>query len=151
MSQQVSVGQADDGSRAQGRDDVVVVLGQRGVGDQQDHQVGRADDVVHLAEGAVGFVEAFRARGGAGGRPRAQAHGDHDGGARQGVTQIQRLCPALGAPADHPDAFDSGERFRKKREQPAPAGQYPLVGAGQVEIDEIEHLRFHVAVVRGVR
>src|SRR6185437_11449533 len=89
----------------------------------------------------VGFREPF----GASPRERCrfgpEADRDADAGARERVTQVQRLRASLRSPADHADRVDSDECFTQKREEVSASGEHPLTGAGEVDVEEVEQLR----------
>jgi hypothetical protein len=74
MAEQEAVREADGRAGLQGREDLLVVGGEGGVGDQQDHQVAVGGDGEPVAECAVLLGEAVRA--GVGGRRRAGAQSD---------------------------------------------------------------------------
>ena len=81
VRQQEAVAEAERRAGTEGGEDLLVVLGEGGVGDQQQRHVALADHVVHLAQRAVLLGEADRLgllhRGGA----FAQADLDLDAGA----------------------------------------------------------------------
>jgi hypothetical protein len=58
VRQQKAVAEAQRAARTEGGEYLLVVLGEGGVGDEEQRHVALADHVVHLAEGAVLLGEA---------------------------------------------------------------------------------------------
>ena len=129
-------------------EDLVVQLGERGIGDEQDDEIRRPDHVEHLAERAVVLREPFGAGLIERRRSGTQPDRDRDVGTGERVAQVQRLGPALRSPADHPDAADAGEGLGQEPEQVTTAGEHSLVGAVQFDVEQSKRVRFHAAVVR---
>ena len=124
----------------EGGEDLLVVLGEGGVGDQQQRHVAFADHVVHLAQRAVLLGEADRRGLLHRGRALAQADLDPDAGAFQRFAQVLRLGRALRRPADDADLLDAVEGLGQQREQVAAAGDDGFLAVGHLDDAGFEHL-----------
>ena len=132
--------QAQRRAGTEGGEDLLVVLGEGGVGDQQQRHVALADHVVHLAQRAVLLGEAdglgLLHRGGA----FAQADLDLDAGALERFAQVLRLRRPLRGPADDADLLDAVERLGQQREEVAAAGDDGLFPVGHLDGAGLENL-----------
>jgi len=162
VAEQESVRQAEGGSRPQRREHVPVQLRLGGIGDQQDHHVGVADDLEHLAEAAIGLGESALAR--LVGRRAALPEPDDDldgaapcfRGSRcfpgiQRVPEVLRLGAALRPPADHADLPHALQRPGQHPEQVPPAAydRLPAISDGDVLLLEDGRLKVQTLLRHG--
>jgi hypothetical protein len=92
--------------------------------DQQQHQVGFADHLEHLAERSIALAKPGHPSRGERARATAQADLDADRGASERVPQILRLGLPLWAPADHADLPYAGEGSGQQGKQVSSAAHH---------------------------
>ena len=125
--------QAERRPRTDGLEDSLVFFRLGRVGNQQQDQIRLRDNLVHLAQRAVGVSETQRLCGRNRIRVRAQAHRHADARADQRVAQIARLRGSLRRPSDDADLLDPLERLRQQRKQMALAGNDIFLGAAELD------------------
>ena len=137
--------EAERRARTEGGEDLLVVLGEGGVGDQQQRHVAFADDIVHFAQRAPLLGEADGRCLLHRGRAFSQADLHPDAGAFERLAQVLRLGRALRRPADDADLPDAVEGLGQQREggdmgESALVRQVGMFGAEHQRWPDLEHV-----------
>ena len=135
-------------TRAHRFEDRLIVLRQRRIGNQQQHQIALGADLVHLSKRTIGLGEAgFFSLGHRAGT-LAQPNHHFNVGSLERFSQILRLRRTLGRPADHTDLLDAVKCFGQQRKQISATGDDPLLGVAHGDHLGLEDLRFKIKTHR---